>query len=174
MGDRQCSASTERGDASTRNNVADASTDADHHRADINFAAVGPPPQFDVIEALPPAAADKLRALRQRSVDAHVIIPTFEDVRQASLDRIEAENRLRQLTAHPHEGGFNLHPDNAGVLAQQKLVDKLTADLKRLQELQADADGGSGKLHPAHRRTSRRGCVTASRTAPCWSRSRPR
>ena len=46
------------------------------------------------------------------------------------------KNRLRQLTAHPHDHGFGLRADNAGVMAQQKLVDKLAADLKRLQELQ--------------------------------------
>jgi len=39
------------------------------------------PPSFDAIELLPPAAAEKLRMLRQRSADAHAVIPPFEDVR---------------------------------------------------------------------------------------------
>ena len=40
------------------------------------------PPQFDAIELLLPAAADKLRALRQRSDDLHAIIPPFAELRR--------------------------------------------------------------------------------------------
>jgi hypothetical protein len=93
-------------------------------------------PTFDVIEALPPVAADKLRALRQRSVDAHAVIPMFEDVRQASMSRVEAENALRRLTSHPQDGGFGLEIEDRRVIEAQKRLDKATADFRRLQELQ--------------------------------------
>jgi hypothetical protein len=58
------------------------------------------PPSFDPIETLPPAAADKLRALRQHAADAPAVVPVFEDVRLASADRVAAEQRLRSGASH--------------------------------------------------------------------------
>jgi len=42
---------------------------------------VGGRPSFDidVIEILPPAAAEKLRAMRLRSVEAHALVPPFSE-----------------------------------------------------------------------------------------------
>ena len=74
--------------------------------------------------------------LRQRSADAHALIPEFESIREASMARVEAENVLKRLTSHPQDGGFNLKPDDRRVTEQQRLLDKVTADFKRLQELQ--------------------------------------
>jgi hypothetical protein len=99
---------------------------ADHHIA----------PQYDPLEYLPAGAADKLRALRQRSADAHKIVPEFESVREASMARINAENALARLVNHPQEHGFGLKPDNRSVIEAQRTLDKATADFKRLQELQ--------------------------------------
>jgi hypothetical protein len=47
-------------------------------------AGISLTPSFDVIEALPSAAAERLRLLRQRSVDAHAVIPPGEEVRAFS------------------------------------------------------------------------------------------
>jgi hypothetical protein len=94
------------------------------------------PPAFDPLELLPPSAADKLRALRQRRADAHALIPEFETVREASLARIEAENALKTLLAHPQEFGRNLKPDDPLVIAATKHRDKMADDFRRLQELQ--------------------------------------
>ena len=74
--------------------------------------------------------------LRQRSADAHALIPEFEKIREASMARIEAENALKRLTSHPQDGGFDLKPDHRRVIEAQRLLDKATADFKRLQELQ--------------------------------------
>jgi hypothetical protein len=93
-------------------------------------------PQFDVIELLPPAAAERLRALRQRSADAHRLIPEFEAIREASMARIEAENALKRLTDHPQDFGHNLPPSDARVTAATKHLEKMTADFQRLKELQ--------------------------------------
>jgi hypothetical protein len=93
-------------------------------------------PSFDVLDLLPPAAADKYRALRQRSADAHAVVPSGEDVRQANIAKVEAANNLARLTAHPQDFGFNLRPDDRRVIVAQKLVDKLALDAKRLTELQ--------------------------------------
>jgi hypothetical protein len=91
-------------------------------------------PRFDVIEALPPAAADKLRALRQRSTDAHALIPMFADLQEANTERIKAEQRLKRLVDHPHDDGFGLKEDDPRVVAAQRQLDKLTGDAKRLNE----------------------------------------
>jgi hypothetical protein len=93
-------------------------------------------PPFDVVETLPPAAAEKLRLLRQRAADAHLLIPPGEDVRQASMARIEAQNELKRRTDHPQDGGFGLKPGDPRVVAAEKHRDKLTAEFERLRGLQ--------------------------------------
>jgi hypothetical protein len=74
--------------------------------------------------------------LRQRSADAHAIIPEFETIREASMARVDAANALKRLTDHAQDGGFGLKPDDRRVIEAQRLLDKLTADFKRVQELQ--------------------------------------
>lgn len=91
--------------------------------------------QLDVIEWLPPAAAERLRLLRQRAADAHRLIPEFETVREASARKIEAANELKRLTDHPQDFGFNLKPDDPHVKTATKHLEKMTADLERLTEL---------------------------------------
>ena len=43
--------------------------------------------------------------------------------------------RLQRLLDHPHANGFNLKPDDPRVIEQQRLVEKLTGELERLNEL---------------------------------------
>ena len=64
-----------------------------------------------------------------------MLIPMSEDVREANTARIQAEQRLKQLTNHQQDGGFSLAMDDARVLDQQRLVDKLTAEAKRIKDL---------------------------------------
>ena len=94
------------------------------------------PPPFDVIELLPSAAADKLRALRQRSDDLHAIIPPGEDVRLANTAKIEAANALKRLVDHPQDGGFGLGADDRRVIVATKALEKATADFERLKQLE--------------------------------------
>jgi hypothetical protein len=105
--------------------------------ASTPFSLPPGPPQIDVIEALPPAAAEKLRLLRQRSEDSHAVIPPFEQVNQASIERVDAERSLARLTNHPQDFGLNLPEDHHTVVQAQKRLDKAKADLKRITELQA-------------------------------------
>jgi hypothetical protein len=91
-------------------------------------------PSFDPIELLPERAQDLLRKLRQRSVDAHAVIPPFEDIREASATRVAAENVARRLQAHAQDGGFNLPDDDMRVVEAKKVLTKATDDLRRLQE----------------------------------------
>ena len=92
-------------------------------------------PAFDLIEVLPERAADRLRALRQRSSDAHAVIPEFADLQEANTAKYDAERALRRLTDHPHDGGLNLKPEDRRVIASQQHLAKMTADAKRLTEL---------------------------------------
>jgi len=49
-----------------------------------------------------------LRQLRQRSADAHAVIPSHAEIQEAVKERIDCERRLQRLTDHPHNGGFNI------------------------------------------------------------------
>ena len=93
-------------------------------------------PHFDEIQLLPPAGQERLRLLRQRRADAHAVVPPFEEIHQASMAKVAATSALKRLTSHPAESGFNLPPDDRRVIEAQRLLDKMTADFKRLQELQ--------------------------------------
>jgi hypothetical protein len=93
-------------------------------------------PQFDVIELLPEERKEFLQKFRQRCADAHLLIPPGEDVRQSSMARVEAANAVKRLTDHPQDGGFGLKSDDRRVIVASQHLDKMTADFKRLQELQ--------------------------------------
>jgi hypothetical protein len=92
------------------------------------------PPSFDPIERLPEERKDLLRKLRQHADDARALAVPFEDVRAASMYRIEKENELRRLTAHPQDGGFNLPETDRRVIVAQQALTRATEDLQRLQE----------------------------------------
>jgi hypothetical protein len=98
--------------------------------------SLGPPvrPSFDLIEILPAGAANRLRMLRQRSADAHALIPDFETVREANTARLLADQRLQRLQASAHDGGFNLPETDSRVIAEKKQVAKLTDDARRVTE----------------------------------------
>jgi hypothetical protein len=93
-------------------------------------------PSFDVIALLPERAADRLRALRQRFHDTNKLIPRFEELREANTAKVEAEQRLKRLLDHQSVGGFHLPQTDPRVIEQQRLLDKLTNDARRLKELQ--------------------------------------
>jgi hypothetical protein len=105
-------------------------------------AGIHTQPSFDVIELLPPAAADKLRQLRQRASDAHRLTVPYEDIRAASDAKIAAQNALKRLTNHPHDHGFNLKAGDQRVIAAQRTLDKATDELQRLQERQQERSSG--------------------------------
>jgi hypothetical protein len=104
----------------------------------FSFAAAPTAPGFDVADLLPPAAQERLRALRLRAKESHAIVPPYEDIRQASMARTNAENALKRLLAPAGEGGFRLKPDDRRVIEATKALDKATDEFLRLQERQAD------------------------------------
>ena len=104
--------------------------------APTSFSLPPGPPQYDVIKRLPEDRKDLLRKLRQHRADKHALIPEFETIREASMARVEAENARGRLSNHPQDGGFGLKPDDRRVIAAQQHLEKMTADFKRLTELQ--------------------------------------
>jgi hypothetical protein len=80
-------------------------------------AAFPNPPSIDPTDLLPPAAAERLRRLRQRRIDAHRLVPEFSQISEASAARVDAANALKRLTNHPQDGGFNLPESDARVIA---------------------------------------------------------
>ena len=91
-------------------------------------------PSYDVLDGLPPAAAERLRQLRQHVHDVHALTVPFDDIRDASEARTGAAQRLSRLQAHQQDGGFGLKPDDPRVTEQQRLVDRLNSDFQRLNE----------------------------------------
>ena len=100
----------------------------------VSFGAPHIAPPFDVIELLPEERKDLLRKLRQHADDARALAVPFEEVRAASMDRVEKENALRRLTDHPGNGGFGLKPDDRRVMLAQQALTTATEDLRRRQE----------------------------------------
>lgn len=92
-------------------------------------------PSFDVIDKLPPHAADRLHALRQRFIDLNLVIPKFEQTNEASTAKLRADARLKQLVTLRADGGFGLKEDDSRVVEAQRTLDKATADLARISEL---------------------------------------
>jgi hypothetical protein len=91
----------------------------------------------DLIGWLPPAAADKLRMIRQRFEDARSLTVSFETRHTASTDKLLCAARLKRLVDRADVGGFNLPDDDPHVIAERKTLAALTAECKRLDEIDA-------------------------------------
>jgi hypothetical protein len=62
-------------------------------------APQGMQPSFDVIEILPPVAADRLRMLRRHADDLHMLVPEFSQLQGANMEREHARQRLAAWSA---------------------------------------------------------------------------
>ena len=109
--------------------------------------------------------------LRQRAADAHAVIPEFEQIREASMAKVEAANALRRLVSHAQDGGFGLKDDDRRVIAANKHLDKMTADFKRLTELQ-EVRTAAWQTASQALAAARTGCATACPAAASSKRSR--
>ena len=94
------------------------------------------PPSFDPIERLPEERKNLFRKVCQHADDACALAVPFEDVRLASMYRVEKENELRRLTSHPQDDGFNLPETDRRVILAQQALTKATDDLRRVQARQ--------------------------------------
>jgi hypothetical protein len=94
----------------------------------------------DPLDWLPPAAAERLRALRLRATDLHRAIPDFEARQAANLAKTQSAQRLARLTAHRTEmagigGGFELSADDPRVATEQRKLAALTKEALRVNGL---------------------------------------
>lgn len=101
---------------------------------DINFHFSTP---NDRAEWLPPPAADKLRALRQRVTDTRALLPSSEILREAHATKAEHEARISELTRAAGLGGKSLAEDHPSVADAKRKLDKAVAELARLKAIDA-------------------------------------
>ena len=92
-------------------------------------------PHFDVIELLPTGTPqDRLRLLRQHSLDLHAITVPYADLQAASAARTNAASALKRLTDHPQNGGANLPPEAPQVVSAQRALDRASDEFRRLKD----------------------------------------
>jgi hypothetical protein len=91
-------------------------------------------PSFDPIELLPPAAADKLRMLRDRCSEKRAAMIPHSELQEAITKRTLAEQNLRRLQAHSQDHGFGLPPTDARVVAAEQQVARTSDNARRVQE----------------------------------------
>jgi hypothetical protein len=90
----------------------------------------------DVADDLPPHAAVRLRAMREEAAELTVLAQSnFSEVQQLQNEKRESEIRLRRLQQARSDGGFNLDAGDLRVLAEQKKLDKIVAELVRKKEV---------------------------------------
>jgi hypothetical protein len=92
-------------------------------------------PPHDMADYLPAPARDRLGQLRQRIQDKHSLIVGHEVRQAAHAERLESQARLKRLTDHRSVGGFELGDDDGRVVAEREKLNKLTAEAKRLDDL---------------------------------------
>jgi hypothetical protein len=90
---------------------------------------------FDVIGLLPVHAGERLRQLRQKSRDAHSLLPEFADRLAANTAPGDAERWVQRLLAPRSENGFNMREDDPQVVQPRQELEKLADEARRLAEL---------------------------------------
>jgi hypothetical protein len=103
----------------------------------LNFGPTFRAPAIDPTEWMPAESTELLRRLRDRTRDAHGSIPPFAEIKEASDERILAEQRLRTLQGHPQEFGHNLPDGHASVVQAKRNLQRATEAFTRLNERNA-------------------------------------
>jgi hypothetical protein len=84
---------------------------------------------------LPSRASVKLIALKQAVTDAHAALVPSEQMREHYQEKAAIDRRLAELTRRVQEGGFGLDDDAPQVVAENKKLKRVTAEIARLKEL---------------------------------------
>jgi hypothetical protein len=87
----------------------------------------------DLLDGLPLV---KAIAIKQRALDLHGSIPTFEAIREVQLEKISHANRVGALMKHKGDGGFGLDASAPQVAAARKQMQRAEQEFARLQALQ--------------------------------------
>ena len=111
---------------------------------------------------LPKRVVERLATLRERVDDLHRVLPLSEERVAASTAKVEAEQRLKCLLGHPHQGGFGLdEASDKRVIQQKKLVEELSNASQRLTD----------RYQRPHQSWNR--AAQALRSVENWLQSRP-
>lgn len=104
-------------------------------------APANPPPftiningTADVVASLPQGAAAKVRTLRRRVSDLHLLLPEQSERQQANEAKFMAEQRLKRLQDHPHDGGFGLDNEDRRVADERRNVARLATEARSITE----------------------------------------
>ena len=76
-----------------------------------------------------------MTSLKQRALDLHSSIPTFEAIKDVQLDKISHANRISELVRHLGDGGPGLSEDAPQVQSERRLLERAEAEFVRLQTL---------------------------------------
>ena len=78
----------------------------------------------------------KWTAIRQRALDLHGSIPSFEAIREVSLEKLSHANRISALVKARGDGGPGLADDAPLVQSERQKLQRAEQELARLQALQ--------------------------------------
>src|SRR5262245_26984475 len=91
---------------------------------------------IDPMSVLPEGRCQRaLTALRQRSRDAHVATPRWDDVDETRKAAASHRQRLDDLPKHKSEGGFGLDGQAVQVRIERQRLQRAETELSRLTEL---------------------------------------
>ncbi|WP_338822727.1 hypothetical protein WDM22_02070 [Bradyrhizobium septentrionale] len=102
--------------------------------APTSFSLPSGPPNVDVVERLPPAAAERLRLQRDRRSEKRDAMIPHSALQEAIAERTHAEQHHCRLQAHPQDSGQNLPPSHPSVVAAEREVARTRDNARRLQE----------------------------------------
>jgi hypothetical protein len=86
----------------------------------------------DLLEGLPLV---KMTAIKQRALDLHGAIPSFEAIREVQLEKISHANRVSELAKPRGDGGPGLSEDAPQVVTVRKQMQCAEQEFERLQAL---------------------------------------
>jgi hypothetical protein len=88
----------------------------------------------ELLEGLPLALV-KWTAIKQRALDLHGSIPSFEAIREVQLEKFSHANRISELMKPKGEGGPGLSEDAPQIATVRKQMQRAEQEFARLSEL---------------------------------------
>jgi hypothetical protein len=83
----------------------------------------------------------RFTSLKQRALDLHGAIPSFNDVQEVRLAKLSHAKRISDLMRHRSEGGFELDENAPQVVPERKKLERAEQELARLTSLQEIRSG---------------------------------
>jgi len=113
----------------------------------------------------------KCIAIKQRALDLHGSIPSFEAIREVQLEKISHANRISELVKPRGDGGPNLPEDAPQVATVRKQMLRAEQELARLQ---APARNQDRQMECCRTVVARHHRLVAAWRGSAWLRARTR